>query len=89
MPDLVTLSEAKEYARVIGDEDDGVLATLIAAASDAVADYADAWDGTGDVPARIKLAVLARVAAAYDERETISEAKGERNFVLPYRALDI
>lgn len=89
MADLVTLAEAKAYVRVEGSEDDGVLATLIAAASDAVADYADAWDGTGDVPPRIKLAVLARVAAAYDERESISEAKGERDFVLPYRTLEL
>ncbi len=89
MADLVTVAEAKAWVRVEGTQDDGLLATLIAAASDAVADYADAWGGIGDVPARIKLAVLARVAAAYDERETISEAKGERNLVLAYRTLDL
>lgn len=89
MPDLVTLAEAKQYARIDGDQDDALLATLIEAASDAVADYADAWDGTGDVPARIKLAVLARVAAAYDNRETLTEPKGEHTLVLPYRTLDL
>lgn len=89
MADLVTLSEAKEYIRVESEDDDGTITTLIEAASDAVADYADAWDGTGDVPARIKLAVLARVAAAYDNRETLSEAKGEHTLVLPYRTLDL
>lgn len=89
MPDLVTLAEAKDYVRVDGDVDDGTLEILIAAASDAVADYADGWDGTGDVPARIKLAVLARVAAAYDNRETITEARGEHSLVLPYRVLDL
>jgi len=89
MANLVTLAETRQYVRVEGSQDDGMLATLIAAASDAVADYADAWDGTGDVPARIKLAVLARVAAAYDNRETLSEAKGEHGLVLPYRALDL
>lgn len=89
MADLVTLAEVKEYVRVDGTQDDGTLATLIAAASDAVADYADGWDGTGDVPARIKLAVLARVAAGYDNRETLTEARGEHSFVLPYRVLDL
>ena len=89
MADLVTLAEAREYVRVDGTQDDGTLAILIAAASDAVADYADGWDGTGDVPARIKLAVLARVAAGYDNRETLTEAKGEHSLVLPYRVLDL
>ena len=89
MPDLVTLAEAKQYARVDHTDDDTLFATLIEAASDAVADYADAWDGTGDVPARIKLAVLTRVTAAYDNRETLIEPKGEHSLVLPYRTLDL
>ncbi len=89
MADLVTLAEAKAYVRVDGTQDDGTLATMIAASSDAVADYADGWDGIGDVPPRMKLAVLARIAAAYDNRETLSEARGEHSFVLPYRALDL
>lgn len=89
MPDLVTLAETKAYVRIDNDIDDGTLATLITAASDAVADYADGWDGTGEVPARIKTAVLARVAAAYDVRETITEPKGEHSLVLPYRTLDL
>jgi uncharacterized phage protein (predicted DNA packaging) len=89
MTDLVTLDEAKEYARVDGNTDDALIAMLIEAASDAVADYADGWNGTGDVPARIKLAVLVRVAAAYDKRETLNEAEGEHTLVLPYRTLDL
>lgn len=89
MPDLVTLEEAKDYVRIDGDHDDVTLQTLIAAASDAVADLADAWDGTGEVPARIKLAVLARVAAAYDNRESLPAPQGEQSLVLPYRALDL
>ena len=89
MADLVTLAEAKEFVRVDGTQDDETLEILIAAASDEVADYGDGWDGTGDVPARIKLAVLTRVAAAYDNRETISDAWGEHCLVLPYRVLDV
>ena len=89
MPDLVTLAEAKSYLRVTENHEDTLIATLITAASDAVGDYAEAWAGAGDVPARIKQAVLARVAAAFDNREVISEAKGEQGFLLPYRVLDL
>lgn len=88
MADLVTIAEAKEYCRIDGNADDGALAIMIAAASDAVADIAEAWDGTGEVPPRLKLAVLARVAEAYDNRERVPLAEHEGRLVLPYRTLD-
>lgn len=89
MPDLITLDEAKTYLRVDDDGEDSLIATLIRAASDAVSAYADAWDGTGDVPALLKLAVLTRVTAAYDNREALTEPKGEHAYILPYRTLDL
>lgn len=89
MPDIITLSEAKDYCRILGDDDDATLEILIAAATDAVAEYADAWDGTGTVPARLKLAVLARVAASFDNREQVPDAKHERGLIQPLRVLDL
>jgi uncharacterized phage protein (predicted DNA packaging) len=89
MPDLVTLAEAKEYCRIDGTFDDAALATMIAAASDAVREYATAWDGTGDVPARLKLAALARVAESYDNRERLPAATNERGMLQPHRELEL
>ncbi len=89
MADLVTLAEAKEYCRIDGTQDDATLAIMITAASDAVTDQADAWDGTGDVPPRLKLAVLARVAESYDNREQVPIARNERGLIQPLRVLDL
>ena len=89
MTDLVTHAEAKEYCRIEGTADDDTLAILIAAASDAVAEQADAWDGTGDVPPRLKLAVLARIAESYDNREQVPAARNERGLIQPLRVLDL
>lgn len=88
MSPLVTLDEAKAFLRVLHNDEDAMLTTLIASASDTVRDYATAWDGTGDVPARIKVAVLTLVAAQYDTRESVPEAHIER-LVRPYRGLDL
>ena len=57
---------------------------LISAASDAVLTIADSWDGVGDVPDRIKLAVLSRIAIAYDHRDKIGAADGEDSLAAAY-----
>lgn len=89
MTDLVTLSEAKAFLRVDGSDEDGTLGILITAASDAVSAIADDWDGTGDVPARLKLAVLSRLAVTFDQRDSVRPGDGEDRLVGPFRALDV
>jgi uncharacterized phage protein (predicted DNA packaging) len=86
---LVTLAEAKLFCRVDHDEEDTTIAMMIAAASDAVRDVATDWDGVGDPPARIKLAVLTRVAIMFDTRDSIEAGKGELPMLTPLRVLDI
>lgn len=88
MADLVDLDEAKAFLRVEGDDEDATIMLMIAAASDAVRDVASDWDGTGDTPARVKLAVLGRVASMFDARDNMDAAKGEDRLLLPLRSLD-
>lgn len=89
MADLVTLIEAKAFLRVEFEDDDTTIALLIAAASDAVRDVATDWDGEGDVPDRIKLAVLTRIANGYDRRTSVEAGAGELGMLTPLRVLEV
>jgi uncharacterized phage protein (predicted DNA packaging) len=86
---LVTLDEAKLYLRVDGSDEDSTIELLVAAASDAVRDVASDWDGTGDVPDRMKLATLARVAVAFDTRTSAEPGAGEMAVLSPLRTLEL
>lgn len=88
MADLVTLDEAKMFIRIEHSDDDAMIAMMITAASDAVTDVATAWDGEGDVPDRIKLAVLARVGLLYD-KASLEGGKGELSMLTPLRTLEV
>ena len=86
---LVTMIEAKRHLRVAHDDEDDLLQTYILAASDAVRDVATGWDGEGDVPDRVRLAVLTRVATMYDNRNSAEAGKGELPMLTPLRELDL
>lgn len=88
MADLVTLDEAKIFIRVEHSDDDAMIAMMIAAASDAVNDVATGWDGEGNVPDRMKLAVLARVGQLYDKM-SLEGGKGELGMLTPLRTLEV
>lgn len=89
MTEIVTLAEAKAYLRVTNDREDGTIALLIAAASETVMQIADNWDGVGDVPDRIKLAVLARVAESFDNREQLPSATNELPMLYSLRGINV
>ena len=86
---LVDLAQAKAHLNVIEDDFDAIIETYIEAASDAVRDVATDWDGTGEVPARIKLAVLARVAVMFDNRDSMKPGDGELPMLTPLRTLEL
>lgn len=88
--DLVTLDEVKLFCRLDGTFEDSVLAILIGAATEAALAIADEWDRTGEVPARLKLAVLMHVAQAYDAREDgAGVPPGSTRLLMPLRKLDV
>lgn len=88
MADAVTLAEAKAWLRVDHADDDATIALLIRAATDAVRDVADGWDGTDPAPDRVKLAVLARVAVSFDQRTSLAAGAGELPMLTPLRTLE-
>lgn len=91
MIELVTLDEAKLFCRVDSIDEDETIATLIGAASAAILDIADAWTPVeGElVPDRIKLAVLAHVALAFDNRDEVDPPASAARLLSPMRRLDL
>ena len=89
MTALVTLDEAKLWLRVMHDEEDTTIGLLIGAASEAVLEMADGWTPEAPVPERLRLAVLARVAIAFDDREKVTGADGEAQLIGPLRMLEV
>jgi len=88
MSDLVTIDEAKAHLRIRDASCfDPLLAILVAAASEAVRDCVELWDGTGEVPARLKLAVLGRIAVAFEEASNVSAAEGEDRLLRPFQMI--
>ncbi len=89
MPSIVTLEETKLFIRVDDDFEDSVVMMMIAAAEEAVRDHADGWDGAGEAPARLKMAVLARVCIMYEERTSVVPGAGEDRLLAPLRTVDL
>ncbi|MFG1241923.1 head-tail connector protein [Xanthobacter sp. V7C-4] len=89
MADLVTLDEARQYLQLTHGFSDPSLALLVAAASEAVLDIASDWDGEGEPPARLKLAVLQRVTIAFQNRDSVEGPAGELALLQPLRSLEV
>ncbi|MFG1371113.1 head-tail connector protein [Xanthobacter oligotrophicus] len=89
MADLVTVEEARAYLQLTHGFTDPSLALLITAASEAVLDIATDWDGEGEPPARLKLAVLQRVVIAFENRGSVEGPSGEEALLLPLRTLEV
>ena len=89
MADIVTLDEAKAWLRVSGDDEDSTIALLIASVSETVGELADLWDGTGEVPNRLKLAVLARLTVAFETRIDVRAGLGEDRLIAPLHRIQI
>lgn len=89
MPEIVTLAETKLFLRLDHDDEDTIIATMIEAAADAVRDGAAGWDGEGETPARIKMAVLTRVAVMFDNRSSLEAGTGEDRLLQPLRTMDL
>ena len=89
MTGIVTLAETKEFLRVLGNSEDATIAMLIEAATEAVLEYANAYDPSQPAPARLKAAVLARVAITFDDRERLEAGTGESRMLRPFRQFDL
>ena len=89
MSEIVTLAETKLFLRVDHDDEDALITTMIASATEAVLTLADQWDGLEPVPARLQLAVLSRVAVTFDQRGNLAPGEGERYLIGPLRGLRI
>lgn len=89
MADLVTLKETKEFLRILHDEEDATIGTLIASATESVLEIADGAPVPVPVPARMKAAVLTRVAIMFDERDSVRPGDGEDRLLSPFRRIEV
>lgn len=89
-PEIVTLAEAKEFLRVDGDDQDGTIAILIGAATEAALRLADTLDPTAQPPLSLKLAILFHASRAFDNREDAADMPASAARLLaPLRQLDV
>ena len=89
---MLTLAETKLHLRVDHDDEDALIAALMATATAACADYLnmEAADLVVAVPAPVKSAALLLVGTLYEHRESVSERPFSKNpafeaLLNPYR----
>ncbi|AUL48464.1 DNA packaging protein [Bordetella trematum] len=75
---MVTLDDAKMYLRVTHGVEDAAIQGMIAAATDATADYLNLTTDelTAVMPAPVKAAILLQVADLYENRERQASGEG-------------
>ncbi len=82
----ITLVEAKEYLRIDGEEEDGLLASLVSVATEYCENYLyPALVPSENVPTPIKQAVLILVAHFYEQRNGEDIPKVVYALLSPYR----
>lgn len=71
MADPTTLDEVKNYLRITDDAEDGLIESLLGAATDAAADYLNLTTDelAAAMPAPVKAAILLQVGDLYENRE--------------------
>ena len=85
MDEPVTLTEVKEYLRIDGEEENILLATLIAVATSHCENYLQAGL-LSDVPTPVKQAILILVGHFYEQRGGENIPKVVYDLLSPYRA---
>ena len=90
---MLTLAETKLHLRVDHDDEDALIAALMATATAACADYLnmEAADLVVAVPAPVKSAALLLVGTLYEQRESQGDRQFYKNptfenLLNPYRA---
>lgn len=90
VPDIVTIEDAKLFLRVDAPDEDTLIASLIAAATEAVLAVADGFDPEGEPSPRVQLAILTHVAQAFGNREDGADVpKSAARLVHPLRSLTV
>ena len=84
---LVTLDEAKEYIRVDGDGEDGLISSLIILAQQHVNNILR-WEVTKDtMEPSIKFAIILLTEHFYEERDGTDIPKAVMTLLRPYRTV--
>ena len=85
MDELVTLTEVKEYLRIDGEEEDSLLASLIAVAKAHCEDYLQA-SLPAEIPSPVKQAMILLIGHFYEQRAGEDIPKVVYKLLSPYRA---
>ena len=72
---IVTLAELKAHLRILTNDEDTLLASLIAQAAAAASDYCRVdWSKENNVPETVRLAVLLMASHFYEYRDSSDKA---------------
>lgn len=86
---IITLAEAKEYLRVTYDDEDTLIAHLIATASESAMAHADGLEDGATVPESVRTAALIHVARLFDTRHNEDQPPASLSLANRYRRWDV